>query len=95
MNAAQDLLAALWESGFCTNDMTQRGSPISPDVVEKGLIATFALKPDNKVLDLDGTVLSMLGQQLFVERQTPFVMPVKIAGKDTETVVKALIRHAC
>ena len=29
-----------------------------------------------------------------VERQTRFVMLVKIAGKDTETVVNALIKHA-
>jgi len=29
-----------------------------------------------------------------VERQTRYVMLVKVAGKDTETVIKALIRHA-
>ena len=30
-----------------------------------------------------------------VERQTRYVMLVKLASKDTETVVNALIRHAC
>ena len=29
-----------------------------------------------------------------VERQTRYVMLVKVAGKDTETVVNALIKHA-
>lgn len=30
-----------------------------------------------------------------VERQTRYVMLVKLAGKVTETVITALIRHAC
>jgi IS30 family transposase len=30
-----------------------------------------------------------------VERQTRYVMLVKIANKDSETVINALIRHAC
>ena len=30
-----------------------------------------------------------------VERQTRYVMLVKIASKDSETVINALIRHAC
>ena len=29
-----------------------------------------------------------------VERQTRYVMLVKVAGKDTETVINALIKHA-
>lgn len=62
MYAAQDMATALWESGFCTNDVTQPGTfYIPPDVAEKGLIATFTLKADIRVLDLDGTVLSKLG----------------------------------
>ncbi|WP_354673901.1 RES family NAD+ phosphorylase [Cupriavidus alkaliphilus] len=62
MYAAQDLTTALWESGFCTNDMMQPGTfYIPPGIAEGGLIATFTLKADIQVLDLDGTVLSKLG----------------------------------
>ncbi|CAN7776098.1 RES domain-containing protein [Cupriavidus necator] len=62
MYAAQDLTTALWESGFCTNDVTQPGTfYIPPDVARKGLIASFVLKADIHVLDLDSTVLSKLG----------------------------------
>lgn len=62
MYTAQDLDTALWESGFCKNDMTQPGTfYIPPAIAEKGLIATFTLQSDIRVLDLDGTVLSKLG----------------------------------
>ncbi|CAG2158864.1 RES domain-containing protein [Cupriavidus numazuensis] len=62
MYAAQDLTTALWESGFCTNDMTQPGTfYIPPGIAETGLIATFTLRADVRVLDLDGSVLSKLG----------------------------------
>lgn len=62
MYTAHDLPTALWESGFCTNDMTQPGTfYIPPDVVAKGLIATFILQGDVTVLDLSGSVLSKLG----------------------------------
>ncbi|WP_196812891.1 RES family NAD+ phosphorylase [Cupriavidus sp. WS] len=60
--AAQDLSTALWESGFCTNDMTQPGTHYIPaDVVKNGLIAVFTLKADIRLLDLNGSVLSKLG----------------------------------
>ncbi|BDB29409.1 RES domain-containing protein (plasmid) [Cupriavidus sp. P-10] len=62
MYAAQDLTTALWESGFCTNDLTLPGTfYIPPDVAKKGLIATFTLQTDIRVLDLHGTALSKLG----------------------------------
>lgn len=62
MYAAPDLPTALWESGFCTNDLTQPGTFYIPaDVAEKGLIAVFMLKADIKVLDLGGAALSKLG----------------------------------
>lgn len=60
--AAEDLTTALWESGFCTNDMTQPGTFYIPaGVARDGLIATFTLQADVRILDLGGTVLSKLG----------------------------------
>lgn len=62
MYAAADLTTALWESNFCTKDVTQPGTfHIPADVTEKGLIAVFTLQTDVSVLDLNGTVLSKLG----------------------------------
>ncbi|MDT4772819.1 hypothetical protein FQZ97_48990 [compost metagenome] len=62
MYAAQDLTTALWESGFCTNDITQPGTFYIPRAIaETGLIATFTVQADIPILDLDGTVLSKLG----------------------------------
>lgn len=62
MYAAQDLQTALWESGFCTNDLTQPGTFYIPvDVARRGLIATFTLQTDIRVLDLSGAALSKLG----------------------------------
>ncbi|MBY4899243.1 RES family NAD+ phosphorylase [Cupriavidus sp. AU9028] len=60
--AAQDLLTALWESGFCTNDMTQPGTFYIPAAVtQSGLLVTFTLQEDLRIVDLHGTALSKLG----------------------------------
>uniref|UniRef100_UPI003F495579 RES domain-containing protein n=1 Tax=Cupriavidus taiwanensis TaxID=164546 RepID=UPI003F495579 len=62
MYAAHDLNTALWEAGFCANDVTQPGTFYIPsDAVRVGWIATFLLQADVRILDLDGTVLSKLG----------------------------------
>lgn len=62
MYAAPDLTTALWESGFCTNDMTQPGTFYIPAAIARdGLVATFTLQADIPLLDLNGTVLSKLG----------------------------------
>lgn len=62
MYAAQDLMTALWESGFCINDDTQPGTFYIPGAIaETGLVAIFTLQADIPILDLDGTVLSKLG----------------------------------
>lgn len=60
--AAEDLLTALWEAGFCTNDLTQPGTFYIPAAVAKsGLIATFTLQEELRIVDLHGTILSKLG----------------------------------
>jgi len=60
--AAPDLETALWESGFCTNDATQPGTFYVPAAVaQDGLVATFTLRREVKILDLSGSVLSKLG----------------------------------
>ena len=62
MYAAQDLLTALWESSFCTNDVTQPGTFYIPAAVaQDGLIAIFTLQRDIRLVDLSGTMLSKLG----------------------------------
>lgn len=62
MYAGLDLTTALWESGFCTNDITQPGTFYIPRAIANtGLNATFTAQADIPLLDLDGTVLSKLG----------------------------------
>jgi len=62
MYAAEDLTTALWESQFCLNDMTQPGTFYIPqEVLRDGLVATFTLQAEIRILDLTGTVLSKLG----------------------------------
>lgn len=62
MYAAQDLPTALWEAGFCTNDVTQPGTFYIPAAAASdGLIATFTLTHELRFYDLNGTVLSKLG----------------------------------
>lgn len=59
---AEDLLTALWEAGFCTNDLTQPGTFYIPDAVaDSGLVATVTLRADVCILEAGGTVLSKLG----------------------------------
>ncbi|WP_439685848.1 hypothetical protein MNJPNG_25190 [Cupriavidus oxalaticus] len=56
--AAEDLTTALWESGFCTNDLTQPGTfHIPRDAADNGLIARFSLRTAVSILNLDGTTV--------------------------------------